>query len=163
MLKRKHKNTPRKAPETLWLQKSFEFVIPRSLDDCCNHIEQLDDGFFSGYNSVYLSSIDQKQIEFHISKSGGRAGSVWAVGYLQDVETKSTRIVGKVGIPIYDILFAPIVFGIIGFIFALNLYLSRGLIAFCAIGFFMSVILLITWGYLIWSREGLIDDLKTRV
>ena len=163
MLKRKHKNVPLKAPENLWLEKSFEFVIPRSLDDSCSHIEQLDEGFFSGYKSVYLSSVDQKQIAFHISKSAGKSGSVWAVGYLKAEADQSTRIAGKVGVPPFDILFGPMIFGIIGFIFALNLYLSRGLIAFCSIGFFMSVILLITWGYLIWSREGLIDDLKTRV
>lgn len=160
MLKRKHKNTPRKAPENLWFQKSFAFVIPRSFDDCCSHIEQLGDGVFSSYNSVYLSSVDQQQIAFDICKSGGRSGSVWAVGYLQAEAEHSTRIVGKVGIPRFDILFAPIVFGIIGLIFALNLYLSRGLIAFCSIGLFMGIILLITWVYLIGSREGLINDLK---
>jgi hypothetical protein len=163
MLKRKHKNIPLKAPENLWLQKSFEFVIPRSLEDCCSHIEQLDEGFFSGYKSVYLSSVDQKQIAFHISKSAGKSGEVWAVGYLQAEADQSTRIVGKVGIPPFDILFVPIILGIIGLIFGLNELFSSGLGAFCFIGFFMGVILLITWGYLLWSREGLIDDLKTRV
>jgi hypothetical protein len=160
MLKRKHKNISRKAPENLWLQKSFEFVVPLSLEDSCSRIEALDEGFFSGYKSVYLSSIDQKQIAFHISKSAGKSGEVWAVGYLQSEADQSTRIAGKAGIPPFDILFIPIIVGGIGLIFGLNTLFSSGLAGFCFMTPFIGFIGVIIWASLMWTHAGLIDDLK---
>jgi hypothetical protein len=160
MLKRKHKNIPLKAPENLWLQKSFEFVIPRSLEDCCSHLEQLHDGFFSGYNGVYLSSIDQKQIAFHISKSAGKSGSVWAVGYLQSEDTRATKIVGKTGIPAFNILLIVFSFAIASLVLRLDTILSQNVESICIIGFVIVLIGFVPWVVLIWSRESLIDDLK---
>jgi hypothetical protein len=160
MFKRKHKNTPLKPPKNLWLKKSFDFVVPASLEDYCNHMEESSQGFFSRYDRVYFSSIDQKQISFTIYKSAGRSGTVWAVGLLQSHEFKSTRIVGKAGTSPADILVSVCIIGIIGFIFGFNEYLSHNLGRVYLIGFVLAIIILITLASLIWTRENLIDELK---
>jgi hypothetical protein len=159
MLKRKHKNILRKAPENLLFEKSFEFVIPRSIEDCCTHLEHLNRGCFSSYNSVYLSSIDQKQIAFHICKSARKSGDVWAVGYLQDKDSQSTRIVGKAGIPAFELM-VSFIFVLAGLLFGLDVNVPKGVNAHYLVGFVFVAIGGIIFGSLIWSRGSLINDLK---
>ena len=159
MFKRTRKNVSRKAPEKLWLKKSFNFVVPHSLEDCCSSIESLDQGVFSSHRA-YLSSIDQKQMSFNVCRSAGRLGTAWAVGYLQETETQSTHIAGSAGIPAFDILFRGCILGVIGLIFGLDKYISDGLNAASLIGLFTALILLITYLSLIWTRWELVDDFR---
>jgi hypothetical protein len=159
MFKRKHKNIPLNAPTELWLKKSFDFVVPRSLEDYCSHIEAFDQSLFSSYR-IYLSSVDQRRIGFTVSRSAGKSGTVWTVGYLETVDDQLTRIVGKAGIPTHEALITACIVGGIGLILSLNVYLSGGLSAVCVIGFFMALILLIIWGELVSTRDGLIDKLQ---
>lgn len=154
MFKRKHKNIPLKPPEKLWLKKSIDFIVPHSLEDCCSYIETLDQGLLSNC-SVYLSSIDQKQISFNISKRAGNSGTVWAVGYLQAIDGQSTRIVGKAGVSTFDILFITCIFAFLPLIMGL----SSGLLAVFYLWFFAVFILMIVLGSLVWTRDGIIEKL----
>ncbi|MCX9078798.1 MAG: hypothetical protein OIN84_12580, partial [Candidatus Methanoperedens sp.] len=106
------------------------------------------------------SSIDQQKISFTILKSAGKAGEVWAVGHLQAVDAQSTRIVGVVGIPAYEIIFLVAMFGILGIIFVPERYLSSGPDSALFVALVVALVVTLMWGILIGARESLITDLR---
>jgi hypothetical protein len=122
-------------------------------------MEQQDQELFSGY-ITYLSSIDQQQVSFTMFKSAGKPGAVWAVGQLQAVDAQSTRIAGVVGIPAYDIMFRTGILGVMGIVFVLDSYISRGLNSASFIALVIALLVVLMWGILMWARESLITDLR---
>ncbi len=160
MWKRKHKNIPRNAPTKLWFKKSFDFVVPYSLEDWCSYVETLDEGVFNSYG-VYMTSLDQRQTAFNISKRAGVSGTVWATGYAEAVDPQSTHVVvGIAGVVTTDIILTILVLGMIWVIAILDMRFAPGLSAIGIATFVVAVFAAVVWISVTSTRGHLIDKLR---
>lgn len=121
------KKEPTRAPEMLLWEIPFEFLSHLSLDECSSRIHEINanKSFFSATRKIYLSSVEQHKILFHLSEPGGKLGEGWAVGYLEEKPDEITLISGKAGIS-PEVIITLFMVGVLGLILAIMSFRSFG-------------------------------------
>ena len=110
MTKQKKRGEANQAPAMLLWETAFEFRSPLSLDECASRIQDINSSKRSprARRKVFLSSVEENKLLFHLSQPGTRGSGGWAVGYLEGLSEGSTLITGKAGMSPDAIFTIPI-------------------------------------------------------
>jgi hypothetical protein len=154
----KSKKDTSRAPGMLLWEISFEFVSPLSLDECSSCIEAINanNPFLSETRKLFLSSVEQHKILFHLSEPAIKSVDGWAVGYLEELPDGNTCVSGKVGVA-PEIIILLGMFGIMGLVL-LPTALSS-IRAFLFVVTVVGLILLVIVLVIRHTRSKLIDQL----
>lgn len=143
-----------KVPTILLAEKTFEFMVPYSPDECAALLHGWV-GARLGSPELTIHSIDPDSYQFGI-RWGGGLSSVYVTGELQQHNGASTRVAGKGGVaPEAILLFFMLV---VGALVLIGMSLLEGEIS--GVIFFSAcwlIIALAIWFGLLWARNRLLD------
>ena len=147
--KPKKKAYPRKAPENLTWATTFDYMVALPINEFVDELRDITRG------QDYLSTVDPKRVEFHISQSN-KAATVWAIGFVEELNDYTIYVTGKTAVGKGSLLLNLAIWVFV-FIFGVLKSPTIPGAFFCTLLFVVTLFPTITYINVEWARGKLID------